>query len=190
MRWEPGERVPRSPRRARARDCREARQRSLGGTGRCRRFALRSRPLGAAMVFARARRSKRGRPRHRVARRTSRSRQTSFRTPRLRSLARPNWAIGSKSTTMVAASIGTRSVEAANPGYPSETRAELLEALLTPGFSTRADVTELSGRGVGLAVVANVVRELSGRLTLRATRAKARAGCSNFRTCESMRLLA
>ena len=50
-------------------------------------------------------------------------------------------------------------------GYPCETRAELLEALLTPGFSTRADVTELSGRGVGLAVVADTVRELSGRLS-------------------------
>jgi len=49
-------------------------------------------------------------------------------------------------------------------GYPCETRAELFEALLTPGFSTRTDVTEMSGRGVGLAVVANVVRDLSGRL--------------------------
>jgi HPt (histidine-containing phosphotransfer) domain-containing protein len=50
-------------------------------------------------------------------------------------------------------------------GYPSATRPELLQALLTPGFSTRAGVTEVSGRGIGLAVVAEVVRDLSGRLS-------------------------
>ena len=50
-------------------------------------------------------------------------------------------------------------------GRPSLTPAELVEALLTPGFSTRADVTELSGRGVGLAAVAEAVRALSGQIS-------------------------
>ncbi|MES1175581.1 MAG: ATP-binding protein [Myxococcales bacterium] len=42
----------------------------------------------------------------------------------------------------------------------------MVEALLAPGFSTRAQITDLSGRGVGLAVVADVVRALSGTLTV------------------------
>lgn len=51
-------------------------------------------------------------------------------------------------------------------GRPHATRSELVEALLAPGFSTRAQITDLSGRGVGLAVVADVVRALSGTLTV------------------------
>lgn len=46
------------------------------------------------------------------------------------------------------------------------TRAELLEFLFLPGFSTKAAVTELSGRGVGLDVVQSTVREVSGAVTL------------------------
>lgn len=40
--------------------------------------------------------------------------------------------------------------------------AELLEFLFLPGFSTRTAVTEISGRGVGLDVVQNMVRQLRG----------------------------
>ncbi|MES2531455.1 MAG: hybrid sensor histidine kinase/response regulator [Pseudomonadota bacterium] len=40
--------------------------------------------------------------------------------------------------------------------------AELLEFLFLPGFSTRDAVTEISGRGVGLDVVQNMVRQLRG----------------------------
>ena len=43
---------------------------------------------------------------------------------------------------------------------PSE--AELLEFLFLSGFSTRGEVTEISGRGVGLDVVQNMVRQLRG----------------------------
>jgi two-component system sensor histidine kinase and response regulator WspE len=42
------------------------------------------------------------------------------------------------------------------------TRSELLEFLFLPGFSTRAVVTEISGRGVGLDVVQTTARELGG----------------------------
>ena len=40
--------------------------------------------------------------------------------------------------------------------------AELLEFLFLPGFSTRSQVTEISGRGVGLDAVQNAVRALHG----------------------------
>lgn len=51
-------------------------------------------------------------------------------------------------------------------GWPSTSRADLVAALLAPGFSTRAQVTENSGRGVGLSALAEVVRELGGTLQL------------------------
>jgi two-component system sensor histidine kinase and response regulator WspE len=39
---------------------------------------------------------------------------------------------------------------------------ELLEFLFLPGFTVKEDVTEISGRGVGLDVVQNLVRQLRG----------------------------
>jgi len=42
--------------------------------------------------------------------------------------------------------------------------SELLDFLFLPGFSTRSDVTEFSGRGVGLDVVHSVVTELRGKI--------------------------
>jgi two-component system chemotaxis sensor kinase CheA len=49
------------------------------------------------------------------------------------------------------------------------TDQSLLEVLCAPGFSTRDQADLASGRGVGMAVVANTVRELGGVLTLKAT---------------------
>lgn len=43
---------------------------------------------------------------------------------------------------------------------------EVLRYILEPGFSTRETITELSGRGVGLDVVANAVKELGGTLNI------------------------
>ena len=51
-------------------------------------------------------------------------------------------------------------------GRPSDSRAELIEALFFPGFSTRQRVSETSGRGVGLSAVLSVVRELGGTIEL------------------------
>ncbi len=42
------------------------------------------------------------------------------------------------------------------------TKAELMEFLFLPGFSTAATVSELSGRGVGLDVVFSMAREVGG----------------------------
>ncbi|MGZ8921461.1 MAG: chemotaxis protein CheA, partial [Limisphaerales bacterium] len=44
--------------------------------------------------------------------------------------------------------------------------AGLLKILCSPGFSTRDDVDRAAGRGVGMAVVYNTVRELGGNITL------------------------
>ena len=46
------------------------------------------------------------------------------------------------------------------------TDEDVLRILVQPGFSTAAAVTELSGRGVGMDVVANRMRALGGALTL------------------------
>lgn len=43
-------------------------------------------------------------------------------------------------------------------------RSELLDFLFLPSFSTRDEVTELSGRGVGLDVVHSTLQELRGKL--------------------------
>lgn len=45
--------------------------------------------------------------------------------------------------------------------------SELLEFLFLPDFSTRDEVTELSGRGVGLDVVRDMVRDLGGRIEVK-----------------------
>ena len=50
-----------------------------------------------------------------------------------------------------------------NKGIPEKlTEEELLEFLFLPSFSTREEVTEISGRGVGLDVVQDAVREMGG----------------------------
>jgi len=47
------------------------------------------------------------------------------------------------------------------------TDAELLEFVLLPGFSTRDEISETSGRGVGLDVVQTMVQSAGGRLRIR-----------------------
>jgi len=44
----------------------------------------------------------------------------------------------------------------------SLSEAELIEFLFLPGFTMKGEVTEISGRGVGLDVVRNMVREVRG----------------------------
>ena len=44
--------------------------------------------------------------------------------------------------------------------------SELLEFLFLPGFSTREEVTEFSGRGVGLDVVETMLREVGGTVRI------------------------
>jgi len=48
----------------------------------------------------------------------------------------------------------------------SMSEVELLEFLFLPSFSTRSEVTEISGRGVGLDVVHDSVKEMRGVVTI------------------------
>ena len=54
----------------------------------------------------------------------------------------------------------------AEPVARSLGRAELLEFLFLPGFSTASAVTEVSGRGVGLDVVHQTMRDLGGSVRI------------------------
>ncbi|MBI4864944.1 MAG: hybrid sensor histidine kinase/response regulator [Candidatus Riflebacteria bacterium] len=54
----------------------------------------------------------------------------------------------------------------------SLTEAELIEVLFRPGFSTAEEVTEISGRGVGLDVVAERLARLNGTVEV-----QTRGGC-------------
>jgi two-component system chemotaxis sensor kinase CheA len=62
---------------------------------------------------------------------------------------------------------------AARQGLPSHasgqawTDAELLKLLVRPGFSTCDTITELSGRGLGLAIAYETVSRLQGRIEVR-----------------------
>lgn len=49
---------------------------------------------------------------------------------------------------------------------------ECLQLVFMAGFSTKAEVSEISGRGVGMDVVQSRVKELSGRITIESERGK------------------
>jgi two-component system chemotaxis sensor kinase CheA len=51
----------------------------------------------------------------------------------------------------------------------SATDEELLQVLARPGFTLKGEITEVSGRGVGMDAVLTKVRSLGGRLELRTT---------------------
>jgi CheY-like chemotaxis protein len=53
------------------------------------------------------------------------------------------------------------------PADATPTDAEIARLTLLPGFSTREEVTEISGRGVGLDVVATRLRALAGSIDIR-----------------------
>ena len=59
-----------------------------------------------------------------------------------------------------------RSAGLVSPMQSELTETQLLELIARPGFSTTSSVTRLSGRGVGLDVVATKVRSLGGSLEL------------------------
>ena len=63
-----------------------------------------------------------------------------------------------------------RAVAIARGALPADsavTGAALLQVLFSPGFSTRDEITQTSGRGVGLDVVRTVVEDLSGTIEVR-----------------------
>jgi two-component system chemotaxis sensor kinase CheA len=54
-------------------------------------------------------------------------------------------------------------------GAPSQSQADLEDALCIDGLSTKEAVTELSGRGVGLGAVRRACQELGGKMELAST---------------------
>ncbi len=52
------------------------------------------------------------------------------------------------------------------------TEAETLDLILRPGFSTAEEITEISGRGVGLDVVQNVLGRLKGTVQIETAKAR------------------
>jgi two-component system, chemotaxis family, sensor kinase CheA len=62
--------------------------------------------------------------------------------------------------------VAARAAEAGVPISDNPSEHELLSVLCQPGFSTRDVADRASGRGVGMAVVHNTVRELGGTLSL------------------------
>lgn len=71
--------------------------------------------------------------------------------------------------------------KAVEKGLITEAQAESLpdekvyEFLFMPGFSTKTETTELSGRGVGLDVVKNVVESLNGTVSIESVKNKGTA---------------
>jgi len=55
-------------------------------------------------------------------------------------------------------------------GLPTATRAQLEDAMFAAGVSTRSDVTETSGRGVGMDALRTTCRELGGRIEIESER--------------------
>ena len=49
---------------------------------------------------------------------------------------------------------------------PLCSRTDLVNVLISAGFSTRTEVTDISGRGIGLAAAASLIRDLGGELAV------------------------
>jgi two-component system chemotaxis sensor kinase CheA len=60
--------------------------------------------------------------------------------------------------------------QAAARKLPNQTRADLERALFSDRFTTREHVSQVSGRGVGLAAVQHVVTAMGGKIELESTR--------------------
>jgi two-component system chemotaxis sensor kinase CheA len=56
-------------------------------------------------------------------------------------------------------------------GRATESAADLLRALISGGISTASEITELSGRGVGLSALADACEHLGGRMEIETRRA-------------------
>ena len=61
------------------------------------------------------------------------------------------------------------------------TEAETLELIFRPGFSTAEEITEISGRGVGMDVVQSVLQRLKGTVQIDTPRDKAQPSVSSCR---------
>ena len=138
---------------------------------RRRRHPRRRRRAEPADRPAAAHPAQRGRPRPRNSRRARSARQAARRhhhadrgapRPGGHRAGRRRWPRPQSRATSEQGD-GTRTDR---PPTPAED-AEIARLTLLPGFSTRDAVTEISGRGVGLDVVATRLRALSGSIDIR-----------------------
>ena len=53
---------------------------------------------------------------------------------------------------------------------PAQTQSDLLDALLTDGVTTKHEVTDVSGRGVGMSALVQRIRDMGGTLDVRSQR--------------------
>jgi two-component system chemotaxis sensor kinase CheA len=65
-------------------------------------------------------------------------------------------------------------------GHPCETPEQRLEALFAAGVSTKAEATEMSGRGVGLGAVRAACLEAGGTVSVASQRGKGTSFCFRF----------
>jgi chemotaxis protein histidine kinase CheA len=65
-----------------------------------------------------------------------------------------------------AAAVSARAQQGGFAKITTNTSAELLAVICQPGFSSRQTVNEVSGRGVGMDVVANQIMEIGGKIQL------------------------
>jgi chemotaxis protein histidine kinase CheA len=68
-----------------------------------------------------------------------------------------------------AAKIQSRAVDLGLPLTNTETSSELLAVICQPGFSSETEISEISGRGVGMDVVATQIDRLGGKFSLDTT---------------------
>jgi len=61
---------------------------------------------------------------------------------------------------------------AADLGLPTQSERDLVRALFAPGVSTAREVSDVSGRGIGLAAVERAATELGGRIAVRSERGR------------------
>ncbi len=77
--------------------------------------------------------------------------------------------------------------KAKEKGLPHATANDLSAALLSPNFSTATTVTQTSGRGVGLSVVAAAVTAVGGTLTIESQKGRGTRFTLSFHHTDSLR---
>ena len=68
---------------------------------------------------------------------------------------------------------------AAAAGIPHDTREALIEALFQDGFSTKGEISEFSGRGIGMGAVRAICQKMGGSVQVTSTEGK--GTCLSFR---------
>jgi two-component system, chemotaxis family, sensor kinase CheA len=63
-------------------------------------------------------------------------------------------------------------IRAKSKGLPASTHQQLVDALMTDGVSTKSEVSDVSGRGVGMGALMQRIVDMEGTIDVRSTRNK------------------